>query len=114
MNKRNKFTFLLNSDVTRKLTVLTILLALFWFGRSLTIYLLGKYPPQNIKQSLQYIRHPNIAEVFDYIFAPTLIGLMIPLLFAGIFSKLPNRLARILSITTPIVTIVITFSTIYF
>lgn len=114
MNKNNKSIFLLSSDFFKKLFLLFVLLALFWLGQSLTIYLLDKYPPQNIERSLQYIIRPNIAAVFDYVFAPTLIGLMIPLLFAGIFSKLPNRLARILSITIPIATIVVTFSIIYF
>lgn len=114
MNKNNKSIFLLSSDFFKKLFLLFILLALFWFGESLTIYLLDKYPPQNIEHSLQYISHPNIAAVFDYGFAPILVGLMFPLTFAGLFSKLPNRLGRILSITTPIVTIVVTFSIIYF
>lgn len=114
MNKNNKSTFLFSSDFLKKLFLLFVLLALFWLGQSLTIYLLDKYPPQNIERSLQNISSPNIAAVFDYCFAPILIGLMFPLTFTGLFSKLPNRLGRILSITTPIVTIVVTFSIIYF
>ena len=114
MNKNSKSTFLLSSDFFKKLFLLFVLLALFWLGQSLTIYLLYKYPPQNIERSLQYISRPNIAAVFDYCFAPILIGLMFPLTFAGLFSKLPNRLTKILTTTIPITIVVVTFLIIYF